>query len=146
MARYEEYYRARNITVSIRLSPEEYRNMEERIKITGLAKNEFIIRSVLGEPIIIRAGKFESDRLSLEVKRLKSALQNVTVPEEAVGLLLECRALLEQFIEITLAFSRMTDNHCSSQNNSRNLFTHLTYKFPGPSSGHMPVHIVKNLI
>ena len=42
MARYEEYYRARNITVSIHLSPEEYRNMEERIKITGLAKNKFI--------------------------------------------------------------------------------------------------------
>jgi len=103
MARYEDHHRARNVAVNIRLSPEEYRSMEERIKITGLAKNEFVIRSVLGEPIIIRAGKFESDRLSLEVKRLKSALQNVTVPEEAVGLLLECRALLEQFIEITHA-------------------------------------------
>lgn len=109
MARYEDHHRARNVAVNIRLSPEEYRSMEERIKITGLAKNEFVIRSVLGEPIIIRAGKFESDRLSLEVKRLKSALQNVSVPEEAVGLLLECRALLEQFIEITQTQERRNE-------------------------------------
>ena len=83
--------------------------MEERIKITGLAKNEYIIRSVLGEPIIIRAGKFESDRLSLEVKRLKNTWQAVTVPENAVGLLLECRALMEQFIEITWAQNQQSE-------------------------------------
>ena len=109
MARYEDHYRARNVAVNIRLSPEEYRNMEERIKITGLAKNEYIIRSVLGEPIIIRAGKFESDRLSLEVKRLNKALQEVTVPENTVGLLLECRALMEQFIEITGAQKQQSE-------------------------------------
>ena len=75
--------------------------MEERIEITGLPKNEFMIRSMLEQHISIRVGKFERDRLSLEVRRLKNVLNEVKVPEEAVDLLLECRALMEQLIQIT---------------------------------------------
>ena len=100
MSRYQDHNRTRNKTVSFRLTPEEYRQMEERIKITGL-KNEFMIRSMLEQHISIRVGKFESDRLSLEVRRLKDVLNGVKVPEEAVDLLLECRALMEQLIQIT---------------------------------------------
>ena len=103
MSRYQDHNRTRNKTVSFRLTPEEYRQMEERIKITGLPKNEFMIRSMLEQHISIRAGKFESDRLSLEVRRLKNALKEVQTPEEAVNLLLECRALMEQLLQITNA-------------------------------------------
>lgn len=77
--------------------------MEERIKIVGLPKNEFMLRSMLEQRIKIRVGKFESDRLSLEVRRLKDALNGVKIQEEAVNLLLECRALMEQIIQITNA-------------------------------------------
>ena len=101
--RYQDQNRTRRNTVSFRLSDEEFRNMEERIKITGLAKNEFMIRSMLDSYIEIRAGKFESDRLSLEIRRLKNALQQTETPEETTGLLLECRALLEQVIQISNA-------------------------------------------
>ena len=101
MNRYEDHNRARSKTVSFWMSPEEYRQLQERIRITGLAKNEFMIRSVLESRIEIRAGKFASDRLSLEVWRLKDALVAAEVPEEVRGLLLECRALLEQIIRIT---------------------------------------------
>ena len=101
MDRYQDCRRTRNKEINVRLSPEEFRQMEERIRITGLAKNEFMIRSMLDQRISIRAGKFESDRLSLEVRRLKDALNHVTVPEEAIDLLLECRALMEQIIMIT---------------------------------------------
>lgn len=72
MSRYQDHNRTRNKTVSFRLTPEEYRQMEERIKITGLLKNEFMIRSMLEQHISIQVGKFESDRLSLEVRRLKA--------------------------------------------------------------------------
>lgn len=109
MNRYQEKKRARSKTVSFRLSPEEYRQMEERIKITGLAKNEFMIRSMLEQRIEICVGKFESDRLSLEVRRLKNALNGAQVPEEAVSLLLECRALMEQMIQITKAEKEGSD-------------------------------------
>ncbi|MBR3765391.1 MAG: hypothetical protein IKK57_12680 [Clostridia bacterium] len=66
-----------------------------------MAKNEFMIRALLGHSIEIRVGKFESDRLGVEILRLKEALQATQVPEEAIPLLLECRALLEQVMEIT---------------------------------------------
>lgn len=62
-----------------------------------------MIRSMLEQRISIRVGKFESDRLSLEVRRLKDVLNGVKVPEEAVDLLLECRALMEQLLQITNA-------------------------------------------
>lgn len=101
MTRYRDHYRARSKTVSFWMSPEEYRNLLARVKITGLAKNEFMIRALLGHPIEIRVGKFESDRLGVEILRLKEALQATQVPEETIPLLLECRALLEQVTEIT---------------------------------------------
>lgn len=99
--RYSDHVRTRNMTVSFRLTTEEYRQMQERIVITGLPKAEFMIRSMLEQQIGIRVGKFESDRLSLEIKRLHTALGKTSVPENAVSLLLECRALLEQIIRIT---------------------------------------------
>lgn len=101
MARYMDHNRARNKTVSFWMSPEEYRNLLARVKITGLAKNEFMIHALLGHPIDIRVGKFESDRLSVELKHLREALQTVACPSDAELLLLECRALLEQVITIT---------------------------------------------
>ena len=101
MTRYRDHYRARSKTVSFWMSPEEYRNLLARVKITGLAKNEFMIRALLGHPIEIHVGKFESDRLGVEILRLKETLQAIQVPEEAIPLLLECRALLEQVMEIT---------------------------------------------
>ena len=110
MDRYRDHNRTRCKTVTFNLTPEEYRQMEERIKIVGLPKGEFMIRSMLEQNISIRVGKFESDRLSLEVRRLKNALSAVEVPEDAVGLLLECRALLEQVIQISGA-DKERDTH-----------------------------------
>lgn len=95
--------RVRNKLVSFRLTPEEYRCMESRIKVTGLPKNEFIIRSVLEQHIGIRVGKFESDRLSLEIRRLRRELANIQTPEEMDELLKQCKSLLNQVVQITNA-------------------------------------------
>lgn len=111
MTRYVEKNRTRSKTVSFRLTPEEYRQLEYRIKIAGLLKNEFMVRCVLDQPICIRIGKFESDRLSVEVKRLTETLQKVDVSDEAIHLLLECRSLLEQIILITNGDSKEKPRH-----------------------------------
>ncbi|MBQ2953163.1 MAG: hypothetical protein IJE07_06360 [Clostridia bacterium] len=105
-----DHNRTRNKTVSFWMSPEEYRNLLARVKITGLAKNEFMIRALLGQQIEIRVGKFESDRLSVELKRLREALLAAECPTDVTPLLLECRALLEQVITITQG----GDPHCST--------------------------------
>lgn len=99
--RYTDHKRARSITVSFRLSPEECRQMMARIAITGLPKADFMIRSMLDQSIVLRVGKFESDRLGVEIGRLKARLERAETPENAVNLLLECRALMEQIIKIT---------------------------------------------
>ena len=101
MERYQDHNRARNRAVNLRLSPEEYRNVEAKIKLSGLNKNEYMIRAMLNDPIYIRAGKFESDRLSVEIHRLAGALEKAEIPEDAVSLLLECRALVEQLARVT---------------------------------------------
>ena len=111
MTRYIEKNRTRSKTVGFRLTPEEYRQLEYRIKIAGLLKNEFMVRCVLDQPICIRIGKFESDRLSVEIKQLKEALQKVVVSDDAIHLLLECRSLLEQVILITNGASKEKSEH-----------------------------------
>ena len=96
-----DYSRVRNKTISFRTSPEEHRLIRARITVSGLSVSEYTIQALLGNPVEIRVGKFESDRLSVELKHLSRSLNAVSVPEDAIPLLLECKALLAQVIEIT---------------------------------------------
>ena len=96
-----DYSRVRNKTISFRTSPEEHRLIRARITLSGLSVSEYTIQALLGNPVEIRVGKFESDRLSVELKHLSRSLNAVSVPEDAIPLLLECKALLAQVIEIT---------------------------------------------
>ena len=96
-----DHNRVRNKTISFRASPEEHRLIRARITVSGLSISEYTIQAMLGNPIEIRVGKFESDRLSVELKHLSRKLDAVGIPDDAISLLLECRALLEQVIEIT---------------------------------------------
>lgn len=92
--------RNRNQTISFRVSPEERRLLESRIQVTGLPKGEFILRSVLYGKIEVVAGKYQSDRLSLEMRRLREQLE--TVPDNKQDeLLKDCKALLQAIINIS---------------------------------------------
>lgn len=93
--------RTREKTVCFRVTMEEYNRLEERIKITGLPKNQYMIQSMLEQHIELRVGKFESDRLAVELKRLRLLLQQVNCPDQWEELLLQCQALLEQVIQLT---------------------------------------------
>ncbi|OUQ55787.1 hypothetical protein B5E58_11765 [Tyzzerella sp. An114] len=94
--------RKRNHMVSFRVSPEEQRELEARIKLTGMPKGKYIIESVLNKQINITVGKYQSDRLSIEIQRLYKQLQCIdSNSEELIALLEECKVLMEQFINIT---------------------------------------------
>lgn len=101
MKREWDHNRVRNKTISFRASPEEHRLIRARITVSGLSVSEYTIQAMLGNPIVICVGKFESDRLSVELKRLGRRMDAISTPDDAIPLLLECRALLEQVIEIT---------------------------------------------
>ncbi len=89
----------RNQSMCFRASYEERRMIEERIKISGIPKGRFYLDSALKSKIIISVGKFESDKLSLEIRRLRQALEDAgTDDNDLYAALVDCRALFEQMI------------------------------------------------
>ena len=93
--------RFRNQTICFRASYEERRTIEERIKISGIPKGSFYLDSALKSKIIISVGKFESDKLSLEIRRLRRALEDASTDDnELYAALVDCRALFEQMISV----------------------------------------------
>lgn len=70
--------RFRNTTISFRVSPEERLALEARIKVCGIPKGEYFIKSLLYQRIEISVGKYKSDRLALE---LKSCVKHLNVPK-----------------------------------------------------------------
>lgn len=102
--------RNRNQTICFRMSAEERKELEARITVSGLPKGKFFIQSVLYQEIHIAVGKYQSDRLSLEVRRLGERLNQVqSESEDLYEVLEECRALMKQFIIIATKSSDMED-------------------------------------
>lgn len=92
--------RLRNQTVCFRVTPEERQQIEARIKVSGMAKGQYYIQSLLHQQINIIVGKYQSDRLSLEIRRLGERLEAVTIPVNTTNeVLTDCKALLEQLAE-----------------------------------------------
>lgn len=93
-----EHPRFRNRTISIRVSPEESAQIEARIKVTGLSKSEYYIKTFLQQEIKIAIGKYQSDRLSLEFRRLRERIEQMKVGDEVdfFPLWLDCKALLTE--------------------------------------------------
>lgn len=91
--------RKRNQTVSFRMTPDEKRELEARIKVTGMPKGTYFIESLLYQEIHIAVGKYQSDRLSLEIRHLRKALEIAEAESQEVGsILMECKALIEQLL------------------------------------------------
>ena len=90
--------RKRNQTISFRMSPEERRQMEARILVSGMPKGQYFIESLLHQKIQITAGKYQSDRLAMEFKRLRQQLEKDG--EEAEEAALNCKALLDQLVQV----------------------------------------------
>jgi len=96
--------RFRNKTISFRVSPEEAQKLEARIKVCGMLKGEYFIQSLLYNRISIVVGKYQSDRLSLELRRLREYIQELESEcynEEIAAILMDCKALLVELESVT---------------------------------------------
>ena len=84
--------------INFRMTPEERALIEARIKITGLSKSEYFLKTFMEQQINIAVGKYQSDRLSLEFKRLRESIMGIEMDSgnEAYQLLLECKSLLTE--------------------------------------------------
>ena len=69
--------RKRNQTICFRMTPEERRELEARITVSGVPKGKYFIQSVLHQEVKIAVGKYQSDRLSLEIRRLWERLDHL---------------------------------------------------------------------
>lgn len=101
MARKNEN-RVRSKTVSFYVTPFEHTEIQARIKISGMPKGEYFIQSLLHQRIEISVGKYQSDRLSLELKKLREALEKVSDIEDIADIVIERQALLKQLYVVTV--------------------------------------------
>lgn len=95
--------RLRDKTVSFRMSPEERRNLEARLKVSGKPKGKFIIESILQGELNITAGKYQSDRLSIEIKHLREQINEIFLDNDVIEIresLLDCKALIQELIKV----------------------------------------------
>lgn len=90
--------RLRNQTVCFRATPEERREIEARIAVSGMPKGQYYIQSLLHQKIDIIVGKYQSDRLSLEIRRLSEHIVAFSDggDSECRALLQDCKSLLTQ--------------------------------------------------
>ena len=100
MARKNEN-RVRSKTVSFYVTPLEHTELMARIKVSGMPKGEYFIQSLLHQRIEIYVGKYQSDRLALELKKLRETLETVTDVDDIADTIIECHALLNQLQEVT---------------------------------------------
>lgn len=97
-----DYNRIRNHTMSFRVSEEERRQLKARIMVTGLPIGRYILESALHQKICIAVGKYQSDRLSIELRKLREQLAETSKSsEELKELVTDCIYLLEQLMELT---------------------------------------------
>lgn len=96
-----DYNRIRNHTMSFRVSEEERRQLKARIMVTGLPVGRYILESSLHQKICIAVSKYQSDRLSIELRKLREQLAETSKSsEELKELVTDCTYLLEQLMEL----------------------------------------------
>lgn len=94
------YERKRNQTLCFRATPEERVQIEARIRVSGLEKGDYYRQSLLNQRIEIVAGKYQSDRLAVELKWLRKQIAEVKCGEELMEILTYCRTLLEELTNV----------------------------------------------
>ncbi|KSV60232.1 plasmid mobilization protein [Acetivibrio ethanolgignens] len=94
--------RIRNQTVCFRATAEERRQIEARIAVSGMPKGQFYIQSLLHQELNIVVGKYQSDRLSLEIRRLRERLDEIPQQDKDALYepLTECKALLTELVDL----------------------------------------------
>ena len=102
--------RNRNQTICFRMSLAERLELEARIQASGMPKGRFFIEMLLRGEIRIAVGKYQSDRLSLEIRRLRECLEDMpaTDVEACTQVLEECKALLEVLAKLSVTNDKRT--------------------------------------
>ena len=93
--------RKRNRYLNFRVSDDELR----------LIKGDYFIKMLYGETVVIRAGKYQSDRLAVELKKLREALEKASDFEELRDAVERCSDLLEEMIRLSIKTPDRNNQH-----------------------------------
>lgn len=95
--------RKKSKTVCFRVTDEDEKKITAKQKLSGKLKAEFILEALLTSEVRIVVGKFESDRLAVEIKRLRELMEESIQSENLYlfnGTILECIKLLNELVKI----------------------------------------------
>lgn len=98
-----EKNRHRNQIINFHATPEEHARIEAKAMLCEMPKGDFYLNSIMGQKMTITAGKYKSERLAVEVKRLRESIDNIVVnteDDELYYVLLKCKGLMEEFITL----------------------------------------------
>lgn len=98
--------RQRPRTVAFRLTDDEFTRLEQRVRITGEVKGDYLRDMALNGEINISVGKFKSDKLALALKGLANELRYVVESqgnEDIIDKLKECQIMIDALCSLMIA-------------------------------------------
>ena len=95
--------RWRNKTVAFRVSPEEDELIETLVRLSGLTKQEYIVRRLQEKEIVVVGNPRVYKALKMELAKVLEELQRIKGGEEAP------KDLLDVIKQITVTMKRMKD-------------------------------------
>jgi len=91
--------RQRPRTVAFRLTDDEFIRLEQRVKITGEVKGDYLREMALNGEINISVGKFKSDKLALAIKSFVDELNRAILLDDDQALnkkVQECAVMISE--------------------------------------------------
>ena len=92
----EEKHRKRYKTVAFRMSDDELRELDKRIELSGRMKQDYLIKSVLHQKIIVIGNQVQFKKLKALLDEIVTELRRIeSVEEVSVNLLTPIRTAVE---------------------------------------------------
>ena len=94
-----EKKRKRNIIINFRVSPEEKQMIEERVKLSGMAKGEYFIQSCMYQKISVLGNIRTFDAIKESVSKLDRKLMELQSVEELDEVTLESLRMVLELLD-----------------------------------------------
>ena len=97
--RKDEKKRKRNIIMNFRVSPEEKQMIEERVRLSGMAKGEYFIQSCMYQKISVLGNIRTFDAIKESVSKLDRKLMELQSVEELDEVTLESLRMVLELLD-----------------------------------------------
>lgn len=99
---YKDHNRYRNTSITFRLTEEERDAVHFRAKMLGIPLQKMFLKTFNNQTIEITLGMFDSERIAIEIRKLRKTIENLTPGDESTkAVISNCRNCIKQ-LEIVL--------------------------------------------